>query len=87
MHILPQIIFSNGKKIKAYLCFVHIQFLTLLLSLFLQKNKINMIFNPSQKIPVSDLIVAVATWAVQTLKKENSNSMISKTGNWRLLMM
>lgn len=46
-----------------------------------------MIFNPSQKIPVSDLTVAVATWAVQTLKKENSNSMISKTGNWRLLMM
>lgn len=52
-----------------------------------KNNKINMIFNPSQKIPVSDLTVAVATWAVQTLKKENSNSMISKTGNWRLLMM
>lgn len=46
-----------------------------------------MIFNPSQKNPVSDFTVAVAIWAVQTLKKENSNSMISKTGNWRLLMM
>lgn len=46
-----------------------------------------MVFNPSQKNPISNIRVAVAIWAVQTLKKENRNSMISKTGNGRLLMM